>query len=174
MGSPVVICAPSSCYSTMDITKDGDIAIFYEDNACTQGYALNYAVFPIDWIVPGGDPSAKAFQEALAKAKAATTNEGYTDEATAKAGQYSQEAIDNVKSLIATYEASVTDYEAATAALNAAVEAMGKQLAPLTGITMRLLSPSRAFLPSQVSKVRVTSQPMPKQSLRLTTLPSGK
>lgn len=63
-GHPVVICAPSSCYSTMDITKDGDIAIFYEDNACTQGYALNYAVFPIDWIVPGGDPSAKAFQEA--------------------------------------------------------------------------------------------------------------
>lgn len=132
-GHPVVICAPSSCYSTMDITKDGDIAIFYEDNACTQGYALNYAVFPIDWIVPGGDPSAKAFQEALAKAKAATTNEGYTDEATAKAGQYSQEAIDNVKSLIATYEASVTDYEAATAALNAAVEAMGKTICTVDG-----------------------------------------
>lgn len=132
-GHPVVICAPSSCYSTMDITKDGDIAIFYEDNACTQGYALNYAVFPIDWIVPGGDPSAEAFQEALAKAKAATTNEGYTDEATAKAGQYSQEAIDNVKSLIATYEASVTDYEAATAALNAAVEAMGKTACTVDG-----------------------------------------
>lgn len=132
-GHPVVICAPSSCYSTMDITKDGDIAIFYEDNACTQGYALNYAVFPIDWIVPGGDPSAEVFQEALAKAKAATTNEGYTDEATAKAGQYSQEAIDNVKSLIATYEASVTDYEAATAALNAAVEAMGKTACTVDG-----------------------------------------
>lgn len=55
-GNGIVICAPSSCYSTMDLTKDGKVAILYEDASCSTGFALTYASFPIDWIVPGGDP----------------------------------------------------------------------------------------------------------------------
>lgn len=48
-----VVCLPSSGYSTMDITGDGQVAIFYEDSACSTGYVQNYGVFPIDWLTPG-------------------------------------------------------------------------------------------------------------------------
>lgn len=48
-----VACLPSSGYSTMDITGDGQVAIFYEDASCSTGYIQNYGVFPIDWLAPG-------------------------------------------------------------------------------------------------------------------------
>lgn len=48
-----VACLPSSGYSTMDITGDGQVAIFYEDASCSTGYVQNYGVFPIDWLAPG-------------------------------------------------------------------------------------------------------------------------
>lgn len=49
----LVVCQPSSCYSTMDITADGRVGIFYEDASSSTGFVMNYAVFPIDWLAPG-------------------------------------------------------------------------------------------------------------------------
>ncbi len=122
-GNGVVICAPSSCYSTMDVTKDGDVAILYEDASCSTGFALTYAKFPIDWIVPGGDPSKLAFETAVAKAQTIAASTGYTNVSDAKAGQYSQEAIDAVKYSIPADTETVTDYDAATEAIEAAIAA---------------------------------------------------
>lgn len=98
--NPFVVCAPSSCYSTMDVTKDGDIAIFYEDNACTQGYALNYAVLPTSFIYEG-DLAQKALDAAVANAnKAIEGAEAYEVISEAKAGQYAKAELDNLKALI--------------------------------------------------------------------------
>ncbi len=135
-GNGVVICAPSSCYSTMDITKDGKVAILYEDASCSTGFALTYASFPIDWVVPGGDPSKLAFETAVAKAKTIAATTGYTDVSAAKAGQYSQEAINTVKQAIPADDAVIADYDAATEAIEAAISAYELTLIAIDGYPM--------------------------------------
>ncbi len=135
-GNGIVICAPSSCYSTMDLTKDGKVAILYEDASCSTGFALTYASFPIDWIVPGGDPSKLAFETAVAKAQTIAESTGYTDVTDAKAGQYSQDAIDAVKASIPADTEAVTDYDAATEAIEAAIAAYELTLIAIDGYPM--------------------------------------
>ncbi len=135
-GNGIVICAPSSCYSTMDITKDGNVGILYEDASCSTGFALTYASFPIDWIVPGGDPSKLAFETAVAKAQTIAASTGYTDVKDAKAGQYSQAAIDDVKAAIPADQSAVTDYDAATEVIEAAIAAYELTLVAIDGYPM--------------------------------------
>ena len=101
---PYVVCAPSSCYSTMDVTKDGDIAIFYEDNACSTGFVLNYVVLPTSFIYEG-TPSLKAFKAVQASAQVILDKgAGYETAETAKAGEFSKASVDALKSLLPTAE----------------------------------------------------------------------
>lgn len=118
-GNPFEVCAPSSGYSTMDITSDGDIALLYEDNACSTGYVINYAKLPLSFIVKG-DPAKEAFTSALEKAKKIAAKTGYTNAANAKVNDYSQEAIDKVKAAIPSTTEGI-DYDTATDAINAAL-----------------------------------------------------
>lgn len=109
--NPYVVCAPGSCYSTMDVTKDGDIAIFYEDNACSTGFVMNYVVLPTSFIYEG-DLSQKALDAAIATAKKITdATTGYETISEAKGGQCSKETYDALAALIPTAEAmtSMTD-----------------------------------------------------------------
>lgn len=102
--NPYVVCAPSSCYSTMDVTKDGDIAIFYEDNACSTGFVLNYVVLPTSFIYEG-NLSQKAFESVQASAQVILDKgAGYETIETAKAGEFSKASVDALKSLLPTAE----------------------------------------------------------------------
>lgn len=102
--NPYVVCAPSSCYSTMDVTKDGDIAIFYEDNACSTGFVLNYVVLPTSFIYEG-NLSQEAFKAVQASAQV-ILDKGtvYETIETAKAGEFSKASVDALKSLLPTAE----------------------------------------------------------------------
>ena len=101
---PYVVCAPSSCYSTMDVTKDGDIAIFYEDNACSTGFVLNYVVLPTSFIYEG-NLSQNAFKSVQASAQVILDKgAGYETIETAKAGEFSKASVDALKSLLPTAE----------------------------------------------------------------------
>lgn len=101
---PYVVCAPSSCYSTMDVTKDGDIAIFYEDNACSTGFVLNYVVLPTSFIYKG-NLSQEAFKSVQASAQVILgKGAGYETIETAKAGEFSKASVDALKSLLPTAE----------------------------------------------------------------------
>lgn len=102
--NPYVVCAPSSCYSTMDVTKDGDIAIFYEDNACSTGFVLNYVVLPTSFIYKG-NLSQEAFKSVQASAQVILDKgTGYETIETAKAGEFSKASVDALKSLLPTAE----------------------------------------------------------------------
>lgn len=102
--NPYVVCAPSSCYSTMDVTKDGDIAIFYEDNACSTGFVLNYVVLPTSFIYEG-NLSQEAFKSVQASAQVILgKGAGYETIETAKAGEFSKASVDALKSLLPTAE----------------------------------------------------------------------
>lgn len=102
--NPYVVCAPSSCYSTMDVTKDGDIAIFYEDNACSTGFVLNYVVLPTSFIYKG-NLSQEAFKSVQASAQVILgKGAGYETIETAKAGEFSKVSVDALKSLLPTAE----------------------------------------------------------------------
>lgn len=102
--SPYVVCAPGSSYSTMDVTKDGDIAIFYEDNACSTGFVLNYVVLPTSFIYEG-PPSLKAFKAVQASAQVILDKgAGYETAETAKAGEFSKASVDALKALLPTAE----------------------------------------------------------------------
>lgn len=101
---PYVVCAPSSCYSTMDVTKDGDIAIFYEDNACSTGFVLNYVVLPTSFIYEG-NLSQEAFKSVQASAQVILDKgAGYETIETAKAGEFSKASVDALKALLPTAE----------------------------------------------------------------------
>lgn len=102
--NPYVVCAPSSCYSTMDVTKDGDIAIFYEDNACSTGFVLNYVVLPTSFIYKG-NLSQEAFKSVQASAQVILgKGAGYETIETAKTGEFSKASVDALKSLLPTAE----------------------------------------------------------------------
>ncbi len=102
--NPYVICAPGASYSTMDVTKDGDIAIFYEDNACSTGFVLNYVVLPTSFIYEG-NLSQKAFKSVQASAQVILDKgAGYEAIETAKAGEFSKASVDALKSLLPTAE----------------------------------------------------------------------
>lgn len=102
--NPYVVCAPGSSYSTMDVTKDGDIAIFYEDNACSTGFVLNYVVLPTSFIYEG-TPSLKAFKAVQASAQVILEKgAGYETAETAKAGEFSKASVDALKALLPTAE----------------------------------------------------------------------
>lgn len=102
--NPYVVCAPSSCYSTLDVTKDGDIAIFYEDNACSTGFVLNYVVLPTSFIYEG-NLSQEAFKSVQASAQVILDKgAGYETIETAKAGEFSKASVDALKSLLPTAE----------------------------------------------------------------------
>lgn len=102
--NPYVVCAPGASYSSMDVTKDGDIAIFYEDNACSTGFVLNYVVLPTSFIYEG-TPSLKAFKAVQASAQVILDKgAGYETAETAKAGEFSKASVDALKSLLPTAE----------------------------------------------------------------------
>lgn len=102
--NPYVVCAPGASYSTMDVTKDGDIAIFYEDNACSTGFVLNYVVLPTSFIYEG-TPSLKAFKAVQASAQVILDKgAGYETAEAAKAGEFSKASVDALKSLLPTAE----------------------------------------------------------------------
>lgn len=102
--NPYVVCAPGASYSTMDVTKDGDIAIFYEDNACSTGFVLNYVVLPTSFIYEG-TPSLKAFKAVQASAQVILDKgAGYETAETAKAGEFSKASVDALKTLLPTAE----------------------------------------------------------------------
>lgn len=102
--NPYVVCAPGASYSTMDVTKDGDIAIFYEDNACSTGFVLNYVVLPTSFIYEG-TPSLKAFKSVQASAQVILDKgAGYETIETAKAGEFSKASVDALKALLPTAE----------------------------------------------------------------------
>lgn len=102
--NPYVVCAPGASYSTMDVTKDGDIAIFYEDNACSTGFVLNYVVLPTSFIYEG-NLSQKAFESVQASAQVILNKgAGYETIETAKAGEFSKASVDALKSLLPTAE----------------------------------------------------------------------
>ena len=121
--NPYVVCAPGSCYSTMDVTKDGDIAIFYEDNACSTGFVLNYVVLPTSFIYEG-NLSQKAFKAAQASAQELLNKgDGYEAIETAKAGEFSKETIDALKALLPTEEAAAKMSDDELDALSPKIEA---------------------------------------------------
>lgn len=102
--NPYVVCAPGASYSTMDVTKDGDIAIFYEDNACSTGFVLNYVVLPTSFIYKG-NLSQEAFKSVQASAQVILDKgTGYETIETAKAGEFSKASVDALKSLLPTAE----------------------------------------------------------------------
>ena len=102
--NPYVVCAPGASYSTMDVTKDGDIAIFYEDNACSTSFVLNYVVLPTSFIYEG-TPSLKAFKAVQASAQVILEKgAGYETAETAKAGEFSKASVDALKALLPTAE----------------------------------------------------------------------
>lgn len=121
--NPYVVCAPSSCYSTMDVTKDGDIAIFYEDNACSTGFVLNYVVLPTSFIYKG-NLSQEAFKSVQASAQVILDKgAGYETIETAKAGEFSKASVDALKSLLPTAEELAKMSDDALDALRPQVEA---------------------------------------------------
>lgn len=102
--NPYVVCAPGASYSTMDVTKDGDIAIFYEDNACSTGFVLNYVVLPTSFIYKG-NLSQEAFKSVQASAQVILDKgAGYETIETAKAGEFSKASVDALKALLPTAE----------------------------------------------------------------------
>ena len=102
--NPYVVCAPGASYSTMDVTKDGDIAIFYEDNACSTGFVLNYVVLPTSFIYKD-NLSQEAFKSVQASAQVILDKgAGYETIETAKAGEFSKASVDALKSLLPTAE----------------------------------------------------------------------
>lgn len=102
--NPYVVCAPGASYSTMDVTKDGDIAIFYEDNACSTGFVLNYVVLPTSFIYKG-NLSQEAFKSVQASAQVILDKgAGYETAETAKAGEFSKASVDALKALLPTAE----------------------------------------------------------------------
>ena len=102
--NPYVVCTPGASYSTMDVTKDGDIAIFYEDNACSTGFVLNYVVLPTSFIYKG-NLSQEAFKSVQASAQVILgKGAGYETIETAKAGEFSKASVDALKSLLPTAE----------------------------------------------------------------------
>lgn len=102
--NPYVVCAPGASYSTMDVTKDGDITIFYEDNACSTGFVLNYVVLPTSFIYKG-NLSQEAFKSVQASAQVILDKgAGYETIETAKAGEFSKASVDALKALLPTAE----------------------------------------------------------------------
>lgn len=102
--NPYVVCAPGASYSTMDVTKDGDIAIFYEDNACSTGFVLNYVVLPTSFIYKD-NLSQEAFKSVQASAQVILDKgTGYETVEMAKAGEFSKASVDALKSLLPTAE----------------------------------------------------------------------
>lgn len=121
--NPYVVCAPGASYSTMDVTKDGDIAIFYEDNACSTGFVLNYVVLPTSFIYEG-TPSLKAFKAVQASAQVILEKgAGYETAETAKAGEFSKASVDALKALLPTAEELAKMSDDALDALRPQVEA---------------------------------------------------
>lgn len=121
--NPYVVCAPGASYSTMDVTKDGDIAIFYEDNACSTGFVLNYVVLPTSFIYEG-NLSQKAFKSVQASAQVILDKgAGYETIETAKAGEFSKASVDALKSLLPTAEVLAKMSDDAIDALCPQVEA---------------------------------------------------
>ena len=128
------ICTPASVYSTMDILPNGEIAMLYEDGACSDGWVLNYVSFPLNWVVKG-DPAKESFMTLVTEARAIVNNGGYTDVATSTIGQCSKETIDALASLIPTDEEidEMTDYDALTAQIEEAIEACQKTCTTVPG-----------------------------------------
>lgn len=122
-----VVCAPLSCYSTMDILPNGNIAFFFEDASYTynassdkDGYLLNYVEIPRSWLF-SNDPEKDAYETALATAKTMVAEGGYKTIVLGKAGQCSQESLDELSNLINGSEP--TDYDAAATAIEQAIAA---------------------------------------------------
>lgn len=116
-----VVCEPSSAYSTLDLTSDGELCLLYEDNACSNSYNVNYVKFPLSFLVEG-DVEKEAYETALATAKSMVATTGYKHLVLATAGQYSQESLDALNALITGSE-TITDYDAAATALEDAIAA---------------------------------------------------
>lgn len=139
-----VVCAPSSAYSTLDITSDGELCLLYEDNACSSSYNLNYVKFPITFLVEG-NPEQEAYETALATAKTMVEATGYENIVLATAGQYSQESLDALSALVNSTE-TVTDYDAAATALeNAMAAAKATAAANVPGYTDDVLFTIRSY-----------------------------
>lgn len=119
------ICEPFAAYSTLDITKDGNIAVLYEDGSWgtnendRQGYNINYVQLPKSWFV-AADPGKAAYETSLATAKEMVAKGGYKHIVLGEAGQCSQASLDALADVV---NAEVTDYEAAATALEKAIAA---------------------------------------------------
>ena len=118
------ICAPSSVYSTMDILPNGDIAMLYEDGACSDGLILNYVSFPVKWIVPE-DPAKSNLKNLVSQARNITSKTGYTDHASSTIGQCNQESIDALAAILPTDAeiGKLTEFDALSDKIEAAIEA---------------------------------------------------
>lgn len=122
------ICEPFSAYSTTDITKDGNIAVLYEDGSWginakgeRDGYNINYIELPKSWFV-SADAEKKAYESALAKAQTMTSTTGYKHPIVGTAGQYSQASLDALKEAVASADAS--NPGAAATAIEKAISAV--------------------------------------------------
>ena len=93
------ICAPSSVYSTMDILPDGQVAMLYEDGACSDGWILNYVSFPVDWVV-SKTPAKESVKTLTAEARRLIGQGSYTSVASSSIGQFSKETIDALAKLL--------------------------------------------------------------------------
>ena len=116
------ICAPSSVYSTMDILPDGQIAMLYEDGACSNGFILNYVSFPANWVV-AENPAKEYITTIVSKARTIANREGYTSVASATVGQCSKATVDALKALLPADDALATMTEAEIDALGPKIEA---------------------------------------------------
>lgn len=117
-----VICAPSSCYSTIDKMPNGDIAVFFEDNSTGDAFNLNFITMPLNFLLP--DNYQKEELTTLAeKAREMCESEGYAEASEATAGQYSQDALDKLEAAIPTEDEieNMTDYATAIDQLNEAI-----------------------------------------------------
>ena len=134
------ICAPSSVYSTMDILPNGDIAMLYEDGACSDGWILNYVSFPLKWIVPE-DPAKSNLKNLVSEARKITSKTGYTDHADAIIGQCSKESIDALAAILPTDEQieSMTSYDELTEKIEAAIEACQQSCTTVPGYSNQTL-----------------------------------
>ena len=141
-----VLCAPSSCYSTIDKMPNGDIAVFFEDNSTGDAFNLNFITLPLNFLLP--ENYEKEELTALAeKAREMCEAGGYTEAADATAGQYSQEALDELEKAIPT-EAEIenmTDYAAATAALNEAIDKARASVCTIDGYENNTLFAIRSY-----------------------------
>ncbi len=95
------ICVPASAYSTLDVTSDNEVAIFYEDASCTDGYNLVYAKFPITWVAPDINSLCQtALDAAVTKAKAVVALGSYTEVASSTSGQVDSKYVTQLNELL--------------------------------------------------------------------------